>query len=372
MIRFSFIFVCSLFVIFNAVAGGSRQLHNSGIAQSDTLKTKDSSVFVNQPTIGDPKKGFKDLFIQTTVLSGVDKTQLNPRAISFVEDYIVRNTGNLAKLKDWGRPYFDMMDIIFVQHGLPKELKYLAVIESHLKTYAVSWAGAVGPWQFMPGTARNMGLRVNNLIDERTDYYKSTTAAAKYLTELFSIYKDWLLVIAAYNGGPGNVNSAIRRTGSRDFWTIQYHLPTESRNHVKKFIATHYIMEGEGGITTLTKDEAKDLSLASTENPAKRNLLADEMLNSKTLQINGRYNAAIISKYISFDIVQFNRYNPDFDKLNGSNGSYELRLPSDKMVVFVAKRHDILNESLQVLINSFKLALTPQPKMRPLPSKKGF
>jgi membrane-bound lytic murein transglycosylase D len=192
--------------------------------------------------VADPKAGFKDLFVQTTTETGLNKTQLNPRAINFVEDYMKKHRTSLTKLKDWGRPYFDMMDAIFIEKGLPKELKYLAVIESHLKTYAVSWAGAVGPWQFMPATARRMGLKVNTYIDERTDYYKSTNAAAKYLNELFGTYKDWLLVIAAYNGGPGNVNSAIKRTGSRDFWTIQYHLPAESRDHVKKFIATHYIM----------------------------------------------------------------------------------------------------------------------------------
>ena len=89
--------------------------------------------------------------------------------------------------------------------------------------------------------------------------YKSTHAASRYLTSLFSIYGDWLLVIAAYNGGPGKVNTAIKKSGSRDFWTLQKYLPAESKNHVKKFIATHYMMEGEGGITTVTKAEANFL-----------------------------------------------------------------------------------------------------------------
>ena len=92
----------------------------------------------------------------------------------------------MEDMKDWGKPYFDMMDAILTQHGLPKELKYLAVIESQLKTNARSWAGAVGPWQFMPATARNMGLKVErNMMKERI-IYKSTHAASKYLTSLFA------------------------------------------------------------------------------------------------------------------------------------------------------------------------------------------
>ena len=194
----------------------------------------DSNLIVN-----DLKKGFKDLFVSVNETAGLNVSQLNPRAISSVQDYVQRHQKNLEKLKDWGRPYFDLMDAILTSHGIPKEMKYLAVIESHLKTYAVSWAGAVGPWQFMPATARRMGLKVNGYMDERTDYFKSTHAAARYLTELFKTYNDWLLVIAAYNGGPGNVNSAIRRNNSADFWTLQNSLPAESRDHVKKFIATH-------------------------------------------------------------------------------------------------------------------------------------
>ena len=191
-----------------------------------------------------------------------------------------------------------------------------------------------------------MGLKVNAYLDERTDYYKSTRAAAKYLTDLFSIYNDWLLVIAAYNGGAGNVNYAIRKSGSRNFWELQYYLPEESRNHVKKFIATHYIMERNGGITTVTKDEAKDLVLSMTKN----NLSIEELNNSKTQTISGKYNSLIIVKDILIDIVSFNRYNPDFDKQIGINGSFELRLPGDKMEIFNIKKYQILEESMRLLL----------------------
>jgi membrane-bound lytic murein transglycosylase D len=251
-------------------------------------------------------------------------------------------------MKDWGRPYFDMMDGILRAHGLPQELKYLAVIESDLKSSALSWAGAVGPWQFMPATARRMGLRVDQYVDERTDYYKSTHAAARYLTELFGQYGDWLLVIAAYNGGAGNVNSAIRKSNSHDFWDLQYYLPEESRNHVKKFIATHYIMEGNGGITTVTKEEARDIAFAGTD--GRSNLTADELADVKTIAITGKYSSLVITKNISMDLANFNRYNPDFDRQVGINGAYALRLPPDKMDIFIARKYQILDESLRLLL----------------------
>lgn len=342
--------------LFLALFCSAQKTESKGSSESISAHP-DSNLVVN-----DLKKGFKDLFVSTNEKEGLNISQLNPRAISFVHDYILRHKKSLEKLKDWGRPYFDLMDAILTSHGIPKEMKYLAVIESHLKTYAVSWAGAVGPWQFMPATARRMGLKVNGYTDERTDYYKSTHAAARYLTELYKIYNDWLLVIAAYNGGPGNVNSAIRRNNSTDFWTLQNSLPSESRDHVKKFIATHYIMEGEGGITTLTKDETKDMMLASSVNPALRNLSPEELENSKTQTVSGKYNSVVISRHALFSVTEFNRYNPDFDRLIMSNGNYELRLPADKMEVFAAKRNDILNESLQMLLDNFRQSLSMPQK----------
>jgi len=325
-------------------AAGYQQISSPPLISSDTTIVDDS---LRSPTpLNDPRKTFKDLFITGSENTGNYSVQLNPRAISFVQDYMNKHSKQLGSMKDWGKPYFDMMDGILTAHGLPGELKYLAVIESNLKTNALSWAGAVGPWQFMPTTAKTMGLKVNRSIDERTDYYKSTSAAAKYLTNLFSIYNDWLLVIAAYNGGTGNVNYAIRKSGSRNFWELQYYLPEESRNHVKKFIATHYIMEGNGGITTVTKNEAKDLVLSLTKN----NLTDEELSNSKTQTITGKYNSVIITRNILMDIASFNRYNPAFDKQIGLNGSFELRLPADKMEIFNVKKYQILEESMRLLL----------------------
>jgi membrane-bound lytic murein transglycosylase D len=356
----------SLFILFfvSCVAVNAQQPIDSvkDLSRSRLFKDPVDSTITPVVITNDPKIGFKDLFVAKPEEQGLTQVQLNPRAISFVDDYMAKNRKSLEKLKGWGRPYFDMIDAVLAYHGLPKELKYLAVIESYLKTYAVSWVGAVGPWQFMPETGRKFGLKVNSYVDERTDYYKSTHAAAKYLSELYNIYNDWLLVIAAYNGGPGNVDAAIRKSKSRNFWDLQHYLPAESRDHVKKFIATHYIMEGDGGITTLTKDEAETLKQASDKNPAAKNLSQDEMNNSKVQAISGRYNSLVLTKYITFSITEFNRYNPDFDKLITHNGKYELRLPADKMELFMAKRYDILNESLQIMLDNFKQSISTPTK----------
>jgi membrane-bound lytic murein transglycosylase D len=339
-----------LFAFFGSLSGFysepaySQQTSSTIFASLDTTIVKDS--VKNNVPLNDPRRAFRDLFIATSKEPENYQVQLNPRAISFVQDYMSRHTRQLEEMKGWGKPYFDMMEGVLTKYGLPNELKYLAVIESDLKSYALSWAGAVGPWQFMPGTARRMGLKVGRYLDERTDYHKSTHAAAKYLSELFSTYGDWLLVIAAYNGGSGNVNYAIRKSGSRNFWTLQNYLPEESRNHVKKFIATHYIMEGNGGITTVTKDEAKDIIPANGKNI----LTEEEINNSKTQTISGKYNSLIITKNILMDITSFNRYNPDFDKQIAVNGSFELRLPADKMDVFNAKKYQILEESMKLLL----------------------
>lgn len=309
-----------------------------------------------------------DLF---EVSGSANAVKLNPRAVSFVQDYMETHTKDLLKMKDWGRPYFNMMDAVFTRYNLPIELKYLAVIESKLKSTAVSWAGAVGPWQFMPVTARELGLKVTRKVDERTDYYKSTHAAAKYLRDLYNEFGDWLLVIAAYNGGPGNVYSAIRKSGgSRNFWSIQRYLPNETRNHVKKFIGTHYIFEGQGGITTLTKAETAEQISAVSQLLANRNLTAVELANAKTIRVSGKYHSAAIAKVIIMEIEEFNRYNPNFDRVMATaENSYELKLPEDKMELFVANKYQILNESVQMLLSGASVSAITTTVSRPVTRK---
>lgn len=276
----------------------------------------------------------------------INKVLLNMQAYEFVEDYIERYASTLHNVKEQRKPYFEMIDDVLVQHGLPKELKYLAVIESYLNPNARSASGAVGVWQFMTGTARNMGLRVSGKVDERKNVYKSTHAACRYLTTLYGMYGDWLLVVAAYNSGPGYVNNAIKKTGSADFWEIQNYLPAQSRNHVKKYIATHFLLEGCGSITTLTKKEAANLLL----NPSLA-ITKEELDNSITQQIRGRYNASVIAKHLAMEMADFYRINPDFDKTIADIGAYEIRLPINKMDIFLRKKNEILVESVQQLLD---------------------
>ena len=277
--------------------------------------------------------------------------RLNPRAKSFVRDYTTKNKKDLMEIREAGMPYLRMIDEIFEQHELPVELKYLAIIESRLQRSAVSYAGAVGPWQFMAPTAQMYGLKVSKYKDERRDYVKSTHAAAKYLKYLYNEFGDWLLAIAAYNGGPGYVYNAIKKSKSRNFWDLQYYLPEESRNHVKKFISLHYIFEGNGSICTLTKAEATEQIGSLAGYLLNRNLTAEELKNSTTTTISGKYRAAVVAKYVNMDMGEFNRYNPDFDKLiDSENNSYDLKLPTGAMEKFVANKYPILNESVQLLL----------------------
>ena len=193
--------------------------------------------------------------LPSVALNDVPKIRLNSNAVKFVQDYKKNNDDVLEIIRERGDRYFPIMDSVFTLYHLPTELKYLAVVESELKATAVSHVGAVGPWQLMASTARDLSLKVKGKYDERRNYYKSTVAAAKYLRDLYNQFGDWLLVLASYNSGPGKVLEAIKRSGSRNFWVLQKYLPAETRGHVKRFIATHYYFEGYGSITTLTKAE---------------------------------------------------------------------------------------------------------------------
>ena len=296
-----------------------------------------------------------------TTKKGSSISDLHPMAIAFVQDYLEDNTERLEKMKGSADAQFRLIDNIFTRYNLPTELKYLAVIESNLKSYATSNKGAVGPWQFMPETGRLMGLKVNASKDERRDLYKSTHAAAKYLRDLYKDLGDWLLVIAAYNGGSARVETAIKKSKSRDFWKLQYYLPAESRNHVKKFIATHYIMEGQGGVTTTV---AADLPSGSGQ-------VIDEALlaGTESQAITGKYQSMIVAKNLSMDILTFNSLNPGFD-VKVSVGEYTLRLPADKMQLFNANKMQILGESVQFLLTNVAVDKNKFPEEVKIPVAK--
>lgn len=321
------------------------------------------------------KYGFKNLFSKYTFNPTLPySSQVNPYAENYMQDYLRNHSGSLNKMKTWGTPYFNLIDNIFGMYGLPKELKYLAVIESNLNTGATSWAGAVGPWQFMPYTARDYGLVVNNYFDERRDYIKSTHAAARYLLNLYKQMHDWLLVIAAYNGGPGRVYDAMKKSGSRNFWALQYYLPEESRNHVKKFIATHYVMETNNGLSAFNSKGMYNATGGGSAYFNKPALTPEETEQSETQTISGKYNSLVMAKQLGMEIGQFNRYNPDFDNKLSANGQYDLVLPADKMQLFLSIKYQILNECVQLLLNDSdipnnKTVYPPAPKSKKVNKK---
>ena len=262
---------------------------------------------------------------------------------SLEKEYLKSDKQMLTHMKSWGVPYFQRIDKIMSDHGLPKELKYLAVIESELKHSATSRVGAKGLWQFMPETARLYGLTVNKHTDQRTDLDKSTRAAARYLQDLYEELHDWLLVIAAYDGGTNRIHSAIRKAGSRNFWDLQYYLPAECRNHVKRFIATNFYMEDVPQQSFFLPADQSDLEVALSQ---------EELANTSVKTISGHFTAYAIAKHLSMSLPEFIRLNPNFDgQVSSSTECYNLRLPKDKMDIFDADQASILNESVRGLLN---------------------
>lgn len=288
---------------------------------------------------------------------------LNTYVVKYINSFYQDNTRTLRSMQSKSGSYFGVIEKVFDEFGIPAELKYLAVIESGLNTNARSRAGAVGTWQLMAGTARLLGLQVSSRRDDRKDLYKSTIAAAKYLDRLYDRFDNWLLVIAAYNCGPGGVLKAMDQSGSTDFWDLKKYLPAESQKHVMKFLATAFILD-------------RFASFFGVDNPK---LLAEDFQPRPTttvdqsslaiLRISGKYSLPVIAKYTSMSIAELNKINPGFDQMiSGSSGTYNLRLPADKMVLFKSHKNAILNESVDLLMENNRQiaeAAYPDPPKRP-------
>lgn len=215
--------------------------------------------------------------------------------------------------------YMPIFEEALESYGIPLELKYLPVIESALNPKAVSRVGATGLWQFMISTAKHYGLTVNSLVDERRDPLKSSYAAAQYLSDLYRIYKDWNLVIAAYNCGPDKVNRAIHRAkGNKDYWQIYPYLPSETRGYVPAFIAANYIM-----------NYYCDYNICPmlTELPRK----------SDTIMVSRDVHLAQVSAVLGVDLEQLQELNPQYRRniVNGNNSPMALRLPIPYISKFI-------------------------------------
>lgn len=279
--------------------------------------------------------------------------------ITYTTNYMKNFGGRIGRNTNKEK-IFSTMDKILESHEIPNELKYLAVIESALNGNARSHAGAVGYWQFMAPTARDMGLVVNRSRDDRKDLHKSTHAAAKYLTYLYGQLDDWLLVVAAYNSGPRPVLNAIKRTGKSDFWTIKPYLPRETQNHVLAFIATATIMERlneyiEPGLPSnfdwaSLSDKAdqfkKDEKLP--DNPLLKRFGKEELQKMAIIRINKPMSFEKIASTLSIDIRLLSRWNYDYFEYYNSyqqGSTYNLKIPKEKLDEFIEKKARIERES---------------------------
>lgn len=246
----------------------------------------------------------------------------------YIDMYANRRRDMVGYMLTIGKYYFPMFEEALDKQGLPLELKYLPVIESALNPVAVSRVGATGLWQFMLRTGQGYGLQINSLVDERRDPHKSTEAAARYLKDLYAIYGDWNLVIAAYNCGPGNVNKAIARSGGkRDYWQIYYNLPRETRGYVPAFIAANYIMN--------FYDKHNICPIESFQ----------EMIALDTVHVENQVHFNQIAEVLDIPLSDIRRWNPQFkkDRVPGNYQRYALVLPINKMYAFLEKKDEIMN-----------------------------
>ncbi len=229
----------------------------------------------------------------------------------------------LALHNYYGRIFIEEL----IKEKLPLELQYLPVIESAINPTAVSRAGAAGLWQFMPATAMGLGLEVNSLVDQRRDPRLASRNAARYLKQLYDIYNDWSLAIAAYNCGPGNVNKALRRAGGgkKDYWEIYEYLLPETRGYVPAFIAANFVMNyyNKYGI---------------------RPTLVKQQLVTDTVSVNTRVHFNQIAEVLNIPVEEIRMLNPQFikDVIPGDNHPYSLVLPSQQCLSYIISEKAIL------------------------------
>ena len=242
-----------------------------------------------------------------------------------IEAYTTRLRNKVSFILAAANFYMPLFEEALDTYDLPLELKYLPIIESALNPTALSRQRASGLWQFMLKTGKIYGLENNSLVDERRDPIKSTWAAARYLKDLYNIYKDWNLVLAAYNCGPGNVNKAIRRAGgATDYWEIYPFLPKETRGYVPGFIAANYVMNYycEHGICPM------ETQLPET---------------SDTIHIHKDLNLNQVAGVCNIDIEQLRSLNPQYKKdiVPGNSKPYILRLPNNTANQFIELQDSI-------------------------------
>lgn len=277
----------------------------------------------------------------------------NQEVRAHIRMYLNRMRNRLDVMLTLSEYYNPLFEESLARYDVPEELKYLTIVESAMNPQATSRVGAAGLWQFMYTTGKNYGLEVNSVIDERRDAYKSSDAAAHYLHDLYNVFGDWHLAIAAYNCGPGNVNKAIARSGGKqNFWQIYPYLPRETRGYVPAFIAAAYIMNfyPEHGL------HPKRVTIP---------------LHTDTVMVERNMTFANVSKYIGIDIEELRGLNPQYraDYIPGQNGSYPLCIPTNKMNTLIQHAEEIFRDSEDSLSAAPVVVATAEP--RPVAKKQS-
>ena len=252
----------------------------------------------------------------------------------FIDRYSGRLRHSISYMLGASNFYMPIFEESLEAFGLPLELRYLPVIESALNPKAVSRVGATGLWQFMLGTGRQYGLKVNSLVDERRDPIKASYAAARYLYDLYQVFGDWNLVIAAYNCGPGNVNKAIHRSnGEKDYWRIYPYLPKETRGYVPAFIAANYIM---------TYYSQHNICPMTSRLPAQ----------TDTIMVNKAVHLEQIAAVVGTNIDQLRALNPMYrhDIIPGNTELMPLRLPLADINKFIDLEDSVYNYKADELL----------------------
>ena len=298
---------------------------NSSLFDSIQYVINDKDIIGNTTTILSSdllKKRLTDLDLKTPF-----HLAYNPSLEKVINSYLKYRKRYYPALMAKAQYYFPMFEQYLDQFDVPLEMKYLAIVESALRPAARSRVGATGLWQFMYGTGVQFNLKVNSYVDERQDPVKATIAACKYLSQLYRIFGDWDLALAAYNSGPGNVSKAIKRSGGyRNYWNIRPFLPRETASYVPAFYATMYIFEyaEEHGIYP----EPPNIFHFETDTVRVKRTVSFDQISEKT-NIDTELLSFLNPSY-KLDII------PYIKKKN-----YAVRLPRKNMVDFLDKEKEI-------------------------------
>ena len=253
----------------------------------------------------------------------------------FIDRYSGRLRHSISYMLGASNFYIPIFEEALEVYQLPLELKYLPIIESALNPKAVSRVGATGLWQFMIGTGKQYGLQVNSHVDERRDPVKSSYAAARYLRDLYKVFGDWNLVIAAYNCGPENINKAIHRAkGEKDYWRIYPYLPKETRGYVPAFIAANYIM---------TYYSQHNICPMTTRLPAK----------TDTVMVSRNVHLEQVAEVVGINIDLLRSLNPMYrrDVIPGASEPLPLRLPQTEVSKFIDMEDSVYTYKVDELLS---------------------